>query len=87
MSLEYAEALLEHWAGNPPRMFALIQEWDDDEDEDLVEREVVAYGSALPDGSATTMGPRGHGLVGHFESPGAASVTHCSDLVWLTPAH
>jgi hypothetical protein len=80
-----AELLRKHWAGNPPRLFALIQEFEDDEDEDQIEREIVAYGIMLPDGSATTVGAGGSGF-GRFGSAIAASDTYYSDLVWLSPA-
>jgi hypothetical protein len=49
-------------------------------------REVVAYGIAMPNGSATTIGTGGNS-VGSFSSAAAASEMHCSDLVWLTPSH
>ncbi|MGH3390655.1 MAG: hypothetical protein ACRDOO_17445 [Actinomadura sp.] len=81
-SPEYTQVLRKHWGGNPPRLFVLIQEWDDEDDEDQVEQEVVAYGIAMPNGSATTVGTGGG--IGSFSSPTAASEMFCSDLVWLT---
>lgn len=65
--------------GIAPRLFALIQSFDE------VDAELVAYGIALPDGTAATIGPHGRG-VGHWADPARAAARFASDLVWLAPA-
>lgn len=67
-------------AGDLPRMFALVQEFDEDDGESLTE--VVAYGLALPDGTAATVGANGHGF-GRWTNPHRAAWRLRSDLVWL----
>ncbi|WP_433255332.1 hypothetical protein ACQPYK_14555 [Streptosporangium sp. CA-135522] len=63
--------------GELPRMFALVQ--DDDEETSV---EVVAYGLELPGGTTTTVGANGHGF-GRWRSPYSAAWRLHSDLVWL----
>lgn len=72
--------------GEPPRVFALVQEFGEDDEtgeggEEIV-TEVVAYGLALPDGTAATVGLIGHGF-GRWRSPYSAASRLHSDLVWL----
>lgn len=72
--------------GGSPRVFALVQEFDEDDEtgeggEEVV-TEVVAYGLALPDGTAATVGLIGHGF-GRWRSPYSAASRLHSDLVWL----
>lgn len=66
--------------GRAPRLFILVRE-DFDED-DVVVREVVAYGIALPDGAAATIPAKGNGF-GRWISPQSASRRLHSDLVWI----
>ncbi len=61
-----------------PRMFALVQGCDNEE----TVAEVVAYGLALPGGTATTVGANGHGF-GLWRSADSAAWRLHSDLVWL----
>ncbi|MEV7011031.1 hypothetical protein [Streptosporangium sp. NPDC051022] len=61
-----------------PRMFALVRGGDDEE----TVAEVVAYGLALPGGTATTVGANGHGF-GLWRSADSAAWRLHSDLVWL----
>ncbi|TDC73667.1 hypothetical protein [Actinomadura sp. 7K507] len=68
--------------GAAPRLFALVRE-DYGEDDAVVE-EVVAYGVALPDGSAATVPLSGRGL-GRWLTPQSASRRMLSELVWLSP--
>jgi hypothetical protein len=72
----------ELWTGRPPRLFVLVQEFDE---HDAVVQEVVAYGIALPDGSAATISPQGWSS-GRWRSPESASRRLCSDLLWLPSA-
>ncbi|WP_329092860.1 hypothetical protein [Streptosporangium sp. NBC_01469] len=73
--------------GNPPRMFALVQELfyeeneDDERDEESV-TEVVAYGLALPCGTAATVGANGRDF-GRWTSAHSAARRLHSDLVWF----
>ena len=46
-------------------------------------REVMAYGIALPNGSATTVSTAGSEWAS-WRSPDSASWRMCSDLVWLS---
>jgi hypothetical protein len=61
-----------------PRLFALVR--DDAEDE--TEAEVVAYGIALPDGAAATVGVR-HPMTGRWISPHTAAARLHSELIWF----
>lgn len=70
----------ELWEGNPPRLFALVQE--DYGEDDSVIHEVVAYGIALPSGSATTFLASGEGI-GRWISPESASRRLDSELIWV----
>jgi hypothetical protein len=70
----------ELWPGGPPRLFALVQE-DEDEHEEVV-RQVTAYGIELPGGEAATVGAV-HGW-GRWLSADSASEWTGSDLVWLS---
>lgn len=63
-----------------PRLFVLVQEGVDEDD--VVVREVVAYGIALPGGAAATVPARGNGF-GRWISPETASRRLCSELVWV----
>jgi hypothetical protein len=66
--------------GELPKLFALVQEFDE---EDAVVREIVAYGIAMPDGSAATCkGP----TFARWQSAESASRRLCSELVWLSSA-
>lgn len=67
-------------SGDLPRMFALVQEFDEDDGESLTE--VVAYGLALPDGTAATVGANGHGF-GRWTNAHRAAWRLRSDLVWF----
>lgn len=67
-------------AGDLPRMFALVQEFYEDDGESFTE--VVAYGLALPGGTAATVGATGHGF-GRWTSAHSAARRLHSDLVWL----
>lgn len=69
--------------GGLPRMFALVQETGEDDEEIVVE--VVAYGLALPCGTAATVGVV-NGFGRWMSAPSAASRL-CSDLVWLENGH
>ncbi|MEV0419532.1 hypothetical protein [Streptosporangium canum] len=66
-------------AGGLPRMFALVQETGEDDEEIVVE--VVAYGLALPCGTAATVGVV-NGF-GRWTSARSAASRLRSDLVWL----
>ncbi|WP_156056065.1 hypothetical protein [Streptosporangium roseum] len=66
-------------AGGLPRMFALVQETGED-DEEIV-TEVVAYGLALPCGTAATVGVV-NGF-GRWMSAHSTASRLRSDLVWL----
>ncbi|OUC98034.1 hypothetical protein [Streptosporangium minutum] len=66
-------------AGGLPRMFALVQETGEDDEEIAVE--VVAYGLALPCGTAATVGVV-NGF-GRWTSAHSAASRLRSDLVWL----
>lgn len=79
---EGAEWVAALTGGVVPRLFALVRE-DYGEDDAVVE-EVVAYGIALPNGSAATVPAQGSGF-GRWISPQSASRRLCSDLVWLSP--
>ncbi|MEV4753449.1 hypothetical protein AB0K21_44505 [Streptosporangium sp. NPDC049248] len=68
VALERVYALV----GDLPRMFALVQDFT----------EVVAYGLALPGGTATTVGANGRGF-GLWASPRSAARRLHSDLVWF----
>lgn len=72
--------------GDLPRMFALVQGFDDDgdggEEEADVAVEVVAYGMTLPSGQTTTFGTNGRNF-GVWNSPRSAAKRLHSDLVWL----
>lgn len=67
----------ELWPAGPPRLFALIQE---DEDEDEVVRQVAAYGIELPDGEAATFGT----VRGRWCSADSASYRTDSNVLWLS---
>ncbi|MFJ2033855.1 hypothetical protein [Streptosporangium sp. NPDC087985] len=70
--------------GDLPRMFALVQEFDeDDEDDGQSSREVVAYGLVLPDGTAATISRNGNGF-GRWTNAHRAARRLSSDLVWLS---
>jgi hypothetical protein len=56
------------------RMFALVQEYDDEDEQPV--REIVAYGMAL------TVPPSGAGL-SKWQSPDSASRRTGAELVWL----
>ncbi|TDC41780.1 hypothetical protein E1281_36985 [Actinomadura sp. KC345] len=77
-----AERVVALAGGAVPRLFALVRE-DVGEDDAVVE-EVVAYGVALPDGSAATIPPSGQGF-GRWLTPQSASRRMLSELVWLSP--
>jgi hypothetical protein len=69
--------------GGLPRMFALIQEFGEDSgDSGEIVTEVVAYGLALPGGTAVTIGVTHQGF-GRWMSAHSAASRLCSDLVWL----
>jgi hypothetical protein len=68
-------------AGRPPRLFALVQE-DEDENNRVI-WEVMAYGMVLPNGSAATVGSAGTGF-GSWRSPESASRHTYSELVWFS---
>ncbi|MEU0482952.1 hypothetical protein ABZ260_27660 [Streptosporangium sp. NPDC006013] len=69
-----------------PRMFALVQEFDEDDEDDERDGprspEVVAYGLALPDGTAATVTRSGYGF-GRWTNAHRAAHRLGSDLVWL----
>ncbi|MFF5107856.1 hypothetical protein [Streptosporangium sp. NPDC000509] len=65
--------------GDLPRMFALVQDFAESEES---HPEVVAYGLALPGGTATTVGANGRGF-GLWASPRSAARRLHSDLVWF----
>lgn len=65
-----------------PRMFALVQGFDEDERDGRGSREVVAYGLALPDGTAATVTRSGYGF-GRWTNADRAAHRLGSDLVWL----
>jgi hypothetical protein len=73
-------------AGRRPRLFVLVQDVVEIEDEVAVTltREVVAYGIALPDGAAATVSATGQAF-GRWQSPESASRRLSSELVWLAP--
>jgi hypothetical protein len=71
----------ELWPAGPPRLFALIQETDDEDGQ--VAPTVTAYGIALPDGPATTVGAAGTGW-GLWLSADSACRRTGSDLLWLS---
>ena len=76
-------ALRESWAESPPRLFALVREdWDEG---DQVIPEIVAYGIALPNGSAATFGANRTSF-GRWRSAERASGAFHSELVWLASA-
>jgi hypothetical protein len=79
---ELGAIVAELWPGGPPRLFALVYEGDDENDQ--IVREVMAYGIALPNGSAATVGAAGSGW-GRWRSACSASRRTGSDLVWLSP--
>jgi hypothetical protein len=66
-----------------PRLFVLVRE--ESGENDAVVDEVVAYGIAMPDGSAATVPPGGRGF-GRWLTPESASRRMCSKVVWLSPA-
>ncbi|MFC5749359.1 hypothetical protein [Actinomadura rugatobispora] len=66
--------------GAVARMFALVQEYDDDNEQPV--REVVAYGMELPGGLVMTVPPSGAGL-SKWQSPDSASRRTGAELVWL----
>ncbi|XVQ12810.1 hypothetical protein ACQP1W_09710 [Spirillospora sp. CA-255316] len=66
--------------GEAARMFALVEEYDDDNEQPV--REIVAYGMALPGGHVMTVPPSGAGLF-KWQSPQSASRRLGSELVWL----
>lgn len=75
-----AAEVAEPAGGRVARLFALVQEFDDDNDRPV--REVVAYGMALPSGHTMTVTPSGAGI--HtWQSPHSASRRLGSELVWL----
>jgi hypothetical protein len=80
---ETAAIVAELWPAGPPRLFALIQE-DEDEHEQAV-RTITAYGIELPNGEATTIGDATVCL-GRWNSAGNACQGMYSELVWLSPA-
>ena len=75
---ELRTIVAELWPAGPPRLFALVQE-DEDEDEQLV-RHVMAYGIELPGGEAATVGA----VPGHWPSADSASECVGSDVLWLS---
>lgn len=79
---ETAAIVAELWPAGPPRLFALIQE-DEDEHEQVV-RTVAAYGIELPGGEAATIGEAVPGW-GRWLSAGNARRRMFSELVWLSP--
>jgi len=79
--LELGAIVAELWPGGPPRLFALV--WEGDDENDQIVREVTAYGIALPNGSATTVGPAGSGWA-NWRSANSACWRMDSDLVWLS---
>ncbi|GHH62652.1 hypothetical protein GCM10017673_02240 [Streptosporangium violaceochromogenes] len=69
--------------GGSPRVFALVREFDEGgEDEAATIAEVVAYGLTLPDGTAATVSPTGHGF-GRWRSAHSAASRLRSSLVWF----
>ncbi|WP_326638024.1 hypothetical protein OG884_28815 [Streptosporangium sp. NBC_01755] len=69
--------------GDLPRMFALVQELDEDDERGRASSpEVVAYGLALPDGTAATVSRNGYGF-GRWTNAHRAAHRLGSDLVWL----
>ncbi|MEV7013117.1 hypothetical protein [Streptosporangium sp. NPDC051022] len=68
-------------AGGLPRVFALVRELDEDEEE--VAETIVAYGLELPCGTAATVGVD-HGF-GRRRSALSAATRLGSELVWLEP--
>ncbi|TDC63697.1 hypothetical protein E1200_21760 [Actinomadura sp. GC306] len=68
--------------GAAPRLFALVRE--DCGEDDVVVEEVLAYGIAMPDGSAATVPLSGRGF-GRWLTPVSASRRMLSELVWLSP--
>lgn len=72
----------ELWPAGPPRLFALVDE-DEDENDEVV-REVMAYGIALPDGAATTVGATGVGWASWLSADSAFEWMGGSDLIWLS---
>ncbi|MEU7988870.1 hypothetical protein AB0B56_28800 [Streptosporangium canum] len=66
--------------GGLPRMFALVQEFDED---DEIVTEVMAYGLALPEGGAATVGVAASGFGRWISADSAASRLGC-DLVWIS---
>ncbi|MFD0857290.1 hypothetical protein ACFQ07_34115 [Actinomadura adrarensis] len=77
---EMSAVVAECCGGEMPRLFALVREFDDENDQPV--REVVAYGIALPNGGAATVGASGRQF-GKWASPDAASLRMNSELVWL----
>jgi hypothetical protein len=75
-----AAEVAELTGGKAARMFALVQEWDDDNVQPV--RKVVAFGIALPNGAVATVGASGWGFA-HWASLDTASRRMCSELVWL----
>lgn len=73
-------------AGRRPRLFVLVQDVVESEDEAEVRLmpEVVAYGIALPDGAAATVSATGRDF-GRWQSPESASRWLSSELVWVAP--
>lgn len=80
---ETAAIMAELWPAGSPRLFALVQE-DEDEHEQVV-RTVTAYGIELPGGEAVTIGAAMPGW-GRWHSAGSARRRMFSELVWLSPA-
>lgn len=78
---EVAEWVVELGGGAAPRMFALVRE-DAGEDDSVAEK-IVAYGIALPDGSAATVSAGGSGFA-RWLTPESASRRTFSELVWLS---
>ncbi|MFA1544898.1 hypothetical protein [Actinomadura chokoriensis] len=78
---EVAEWAVKLGGGVAPRLFALVR--NDFGEDERGEEELVAYGIALPDGSAVTVPLRGRGF-GWWLTPGSASRRTFSELVWLS---
>lgn len=75
---ETAAIVAELWPAGPPRLFALVQAYEG-EDEQVV-RQVMAYGIELPGGGAATVGR----ISGRWRSADSAASRLYSDLLWLS---
>ncbi|SNT30575.1 hypothetical protein SAMN05443665_10234 [Actinomadura meyerae] len=79
---EVAEWAVALGGGVAPRLFALVR--DESGEDDTAVEEILAYGIALPDGSAATVPLSGRGF-GRWLTPESASDRTSAALVWLSP--